>query len=121
MPLSASEMSISVFNMTSTRSLSSTQSASASRYRSTSGGPGQRELGGSAQPGKGRAEIVRHVVEGAAHRGHESFDLVEHRVEQDRQLVDGVAVTSAAVSGTRASVRPVRMIRRTAWVSRRIG
>ena len=33
---------------------------------------------------------MRHVVERAAHRRDEPFDLVEHRVEQRRQLVDRV-------------------------------
>ena len=62
---------------------------------------------------------MRHVVERAAHRGNQPFDLVEHRVEQRRQLVERVA--GARQAGTRASVRPVRMICRTACVNRRIG
>ena len=66
-PLSASEMSISVLSITSTRSDSSTQSASASRYRSTSGGARERHLRRAAQARQRRAQVVRHVVERAAH------------------------------------------------------
>jgi hypothetical protein len=41
--------------------------------------PGQRHLRSAPEPCEGRPQIVRHVVERAAHRGHEPFNLVEHR------------------------------------------
>jgi hypothetical protein len=34
---------------------------------------------------------VRHVVERAAHGGDQAFNLVEHRIEQQRQLIEGIA------------------------------
>ena len=67
-PVSASEMSISVFSIATTRSDSSRQSASASR--SIAGiVRRQRRLGDAAQPRHRRAQIVRDVVERAAHAG----------------------------------------------------
>ena len=42
----------------------------------------QRGLGNPAQPGERRAQVVRHVVEGAAHARDHRVDAVEHRVEE---------------------------------------
>ena len=42
------------------------------------------------QPRQRRAEVVRHIVECAAHTAHQPLDAVEHGVEQLRQLVDRI-------------------------------
>ena len=97
--------------MTSTRSVSSTQSASASRYRSTSGGAGQRHL--RRRRAAASAACADRATRCRAHRAcrHQPFDLVEHRVEQTRQLVDRVVVLPDQRSRARRCARS-RMMRR---------
>jgi len=53
---------------------------------------GQRHLRRCPQARHGRSQIVRDVVERAAHPRDEPFNLVEHGVEERRQLVDGISL-----------------------------
>ena len=55
----------------------------------------QRHLCRAPEARQRGPQVVRHVVERAAHRRHEPFDPVEHGVEQARQLVDRVAGSAA--------------------------
>ena len=80
-PVSASEMSISVVSIDNTRSDSSRQSDRASRCLRRIVG-GERGFRGDAQARHRRAQVVRHVIEGVAHAMDQRGDAREHRVEQ---------------------------------------
>ena len=117
-PLSASEMSISVVSITSTRSASSMVSASASRYRSRSGGPASAI---SAVP-RSRVNGVRRSCDTLSSEpciAVTSLSILSSMVLNS--VVSSSRASPVPLSDTRESVRPVRMMRRTASVKRRIG
>ena len=88
---------------------------------STSAGESERQFGGAAQPRQRRAQIVRDVVERA--RMASTRRAMRSSIALNSTVSSSIASPSpdASASGTRASVRPVRMIWRTVCVRRRIG
>ena len=55
---------------------------------------GQRHFRRPAEARQRRAQIVRDVVERAAHAGDQTLDPVQHRVEEPRQLADRIVICS---------------------------
>ena len=102
-PVSASEMSMSAVSVAPSRS------ASSSAAPAPSGDPprvvgGQRRLGHVAEARQRRAQIVRDVVERAAHAVDRAPDCVQHLVDAARRARR--ADRAVPRIGTRASNRP---------------
>ncbi len=102
-PVSASEMSISVLSIASTRSDSSRQSASASRSAAASPRDWSAVSAMPAQARHRRAQVVRDVVERAAHAGDERLDPSSIALTSEPELVERVPVSPA---GTRDCTVP---------------
>ena len=64
----------------------------------------ERLLGDAAQAGQRCPQVVRDVVQGAAHAGDHAVDAIEHRVHEAAQLAERVA----GIRGRYPRVRPPR-------------
>ena len=76
-------------------------------------------LGDVAESRQRRAQIVRDVVERAAHAAEQRLDALEHDVDLPAERVERIA--AEASPSTRASKRPVWTMARTVASSERSG
>ena len=88
-PVSASEMSISVLSI-AMHAVGFLQAVGERFSECRRVGRGECTLGRGPKPRHRRPEVVADVVEGAAHAGDDGVDAIEHRVDERAQFAERI-------------------------------